>query len=299
MFVSSGQTPRTELIAEMIDALDIPIEATELGALDGLSPREIDELSARPGEPGIATRLSPDCEIAVSKQKIGERMAKLVAGFRPNEFDLVVILSTGLLRDFEIACPTVNAQRALESAVISLASHGASVGLIVPLEGQVDELDIPALQSYRIRASHALGGDRRALARALSDLADCDIIVLDSVSFSEADREMAAKLTGKPIVLARRIISSAIRLLLYSSQEINLPGMSAEVAKRVNRLTPRERQVMSLVAEGLSTKAIARQLGISPKTVEIHRSNLMAKLEVPSLAALVRLVVQAGIPREE
>lgn len=267
-----------------------------MGALDGLSAREIDALRIRPGETSIITKLANNREIVISKNRIGERMAKLVAAFRPNEFDLVVILSTGLFRDFESTCPTVNAQRALESAVISLAAQGSSVGLIQPLEQQINELDIPALQPYHITASYALDGDRQSLARALFDLADCEIIVLNSVSFSEADREMAAKVTGKPVVLARRIISSAIRLLLFRPQQISLPGMSGEFAERVNRLTARERQVMSLVAEGLSNKAIARQLGISPKTVEIHRSHVMSKMEVASSAALIRMVVQAGHP---
>lgn len=296
MFVSVGQTPRADLISEMLSSLDIQIEALELGALDGLSPRQIDELRVRPGEASIVTRLADNSEIVVSKPRIGERMAGLVAGFKPNEFDLVVILSTGLFRDFESTCPTVNAQRAIESAVISLAAQGSPIGLIQPLEQQIDELDIPALQPYRVTASHALDNDKQSLARALFDLADCEIIVLNSVSFTESDREMAAKVTGKPVVLARRIIASAIRLLLYRPQPISLPGMSGEFAERVNRLTPRERQVMSLAAEGLSNKAIARQLGISPKTVEIHRSHVMAKMEVTSSAALIRMVVQAGHP---
>lgn len=296
MFVSVGQTPRADLISEMLANLDIRIEALELGALDGLSPREIDDLRVRPGEASIVTRLADNTEIVVSKPRIAERMAGLVANFQPNEYDLVVILSTGLFREFESMCPTVNAQRALESAVISLAAQGSPIGLIQPLEQQISELDIPALQSYRITASHALDNDKQSLARALFDLAECEIIVLNSVSFSEADREMAAKVTGKPVVLARRIIASAIRLLLYRPQGISLPGMSGEFAERLNRLTARERQVMSLVAEGLSNKAIARQLGISPKTVEIHRSNVMSKMEVTSSAALIRMVVQAGHP---
>ena len=296
MFVSVGQSPRSDLIGDILANLDIPIEALELGALDGLSAREIDNLRVRPGETSIVTRLADNSEIVVSKARIGERMAQLVAAFRPNEFDLVVILSTGLFRDFDSTCLTVNAQRALESAVFSLAAQGSSVGLIQPLERQINELDIPALQPYRITASHALDNDKQSLARALFDLADCEIIVLNSVSFSEADREMAAKVTGKPVVLARRIIASAVRLLLYQSQPITLPGMSSEFTERVNRLTARERQVMSLVAEGLSNKAIARQLGISPKTVEIHRSNVMSKMEVASSAALIRMVIQAGHP---
>lgn len=294
MFVTVGQSPRTDLIAEMLDNLDLPIEALEIGALDGLSPREIEALRVRDGETSIVTKLADGSEIVVSKKRIGERTAWLAGRVRPHQYDLVVILSTGLFRDFESYCPTVNAQRALEFAVISLAAQGSSVGLIQPLQRQVAELDIPALQPYRVTASYADYGDSASLARALFDLADCEVIVLNSVGFTEADRETAAKVTGKPVVLARRIIACAIRLLLYNPQPIILPGVSPQLAERLLRLTPRERQVMSLVAEGLSNKAIARQLGISPKTVEIHRSNMMCKMEVTSAGALIRMVVAAG-----
>ncbi|MCJ9670677.1 MULTISPECIES: AroM family protein [unclassified Neorhizobium] len=296
MFLSVGQTPRADLIGDMLTNLDVPIEALEIGALDALSKAEIDDLRVRPGEQSIVTRLADNTDIVVSKPRIAERMAKIAAAFHPNEFDLVVILSTGLFRDFESTCPTVNAQRAMESAVISLAAHGSSVGLIQPLQQQIEELDIPALAPYKICASYAADGDRKLLAGALVDLADAEIIVLNSVSFTEADRQMVAKASGKPVVLARRIVASAIRLLLHRSQPVTLPGVSPEFAEKLLRLTPRERQVLSLVAEGLSNKAIARQLGISPKTVEIHRSNVMSKMEVTSSNALIRMVITAGHP---
>ena len=54
-------------------------------------------------------------------------------------------------------------------------------------------------------------------------------------------------------------------------------------------LTPREREVMELVAAGKPNKIIADDLGISPKTVEIHRGRVMGKLQVDSVAELVRL----------
>ncbi len=50
------------------------------------------------------------------------------------------------------------------------------------------------------------------------------------------------------------------------------------------------------MAEGLTSKAIGRQLAISPKTVEIHRSKVMGKMEVGSLGALIRLVMAAEAP---
>jgi RNA polymerase sigma factor (sigma-70 family) len=61
---------------------------------------------------------------------------------------------------------------------------------------------------------------------------------------------------------------------------------------RINSLTPREREVMDLVVEGKLTKQIALELGISAKTVEVHRSHVTKKMHVDSVAQLVRLVLE-------
>jgi FixJ family two-component response regulator len=63
------------------------------------------------------------------------------------------------------------------------------------------------------------------------------------------------------------------------------------VQKRFNQLTRREKQVMKLVAGGKLNKQIAAELHISESTVEYHRSNVMRKLEVKSLAELIKLTV--------
>jgi two-component system response regulator FixJ len=60
--------------------------------------------------------------------------------------------------------------------------------------------------------------------------------------------------------------------------------------KRVDSLTPREREVMRLLASGLANKGIAEALGISPRTVEIHRAHVMEKMSADSLPALVRMI---------
>ncbi|MCG3147036.1 MAG: Oxygen regulatory protein NreC [Verrucomicrobiae bacterium] len=63
----------------------------------------------------------------------------------------------------------------------------------------------------------------------------------------------------------------------------------------LDSLTPRERMVLQLVAEGHTNKAIADKLTISERTVEKHRANLMHKLHVPDIASLVRLALRHGI----
>ena len=60
-------------------------------------------------------------------------------------------------------------------------------------------------------------------------------------------------------------------------------------------LTPREREVIQLVAEGKSTKEVARALSLSVKTAETHRTNLMRKLDLHSVAALTLYAVRNGI----
>lgn len=62
---------------------------------------------------------------------------------------------------------------------------------------------------------------------------------------------------------------------------------------RLQALTPRERDVLDGLAKGLPNKTIAFDLGISPRTVEIHRANLMSKLEVRSLSEALRLAFAA------
>lgn len=62
---------------------------------------------------------------------------------------------------------------------------------------------------------------------------------------------------------------------------------------RLHSLTPREREVLDGLAQGLPNKTIAYDLGISPRTVEIHRSNLMLKLQVRSLSEALRIAFAA------
>jgi DNA-binding NarL/FixJ family response regulator len=65
------------------------------------------------------------------------------------------------------------------------------------------------------------------------------------------------------------------------------------------RLTPRQREILQLIAEGRSTKEIAQRLGLSVKTVETHRARLMERLGVRGVPGLVRYAISVGIIRPD
>src|SRR6266849_3297392 len=95
--------------------------------------------------------------------------------------------------------------------------------------------------------------------------------------------------------------------LVHAIEEVNegglyvSPGMSQAVFDVVNKaaaaepLSPRERQVVQLVAEGKSTKQVAELLNISVKTAEYHRGRVMDKLDIHDTAGLVRYAIRHGL----
>ncbi|PWR25126.1 response regulator FixJ [Zavarzinia aquatilis] len=70
---------------------------------------------------------------------------------------------------------------------------------------------------------------------------------------------------------------------------------NSEIVEKLGTLSEREREVLDGVVAGRPNKIIARDLGISPRTVEIYRAKVMAKMQADNLAALVRMTMAAGL----
>src|SRR5439155_639346 len=95
-----------------------------------------------------------------------------------------------------------------------------------------------------------------------------------------------------------RAIHEVLRGMMYLSPGVSQAVVEAYLAKSelpVDPLTPREREVLQLVAEGKSTKEIAQLLGISFKTAESHRTRIMKKTSIHETAGLVRYAVRRGL----
>ena len=98
--------------------------------------------------------------------------------------------------------------------------------------------------------------------------------------------------------LNRELLLRQIRVAIARDAQLRIRSAAHQsVGTRLSELTPRERQVMDLIIAGRLNKQIADELGLSPRTVEKHRAQIMAKMEANTVAELVHMVLQANQPK--
>jgi two-component system response regulator FixJ len=92
-----------------------------------------------------------------------------------------------------------------------------------------------------------------------------------------------------------QVLLDAVHRALQRDSEMRGQAMRlADIKERLQRLTPREREILDLIVAGRRNKVIAADLGISQSTVEAHRAKVMEKLEARSLSDLMRMVLLAA-----
>ena len=91
------------------------------------------------------------------------------------------------------------------------------------------------------------------------------------------------------------LIDAVLSALQTIDQRREKATDTAEINSRIATLTPREREVLEQLVAGNQNKTIAYNLGVSPRTVEVHRARVMDKMQARSLSALVRMTLTAGV----
>src|ERR1700760_1932163 len=113
----------------------------------------------------------------------------------------------------------------------------------------------------------------------------------DTAIAVQAMKAGAADFIEKPVDIGRLLATIDCAL----SSKSSIPSKISDAAKRIAMLSQRERQVLSGLLAGGINKTIAGDLGISVRTVEIHRARMLDRLGVQSLAEAIRLAVLAGL----
>lgn len=129
----------------------------------------------------------------------------------------------------------------------------------------------------------SMHSDRQFVTRMMS--AGASGYLLKDCAFEEVARAIRSVM-ARQIYLSPKIVSIVVKAFLRRSE----PSDSM-----LSVISPREREVLQLIAEGKTTKQIALRLHISAKTVDTHRRNIMDKLDIHSVAELTKYAIREGL----
>ena len=181
-----------------------------------------------------------------------------------------------------------------KSLAFLLASEGLPARLHESASGFLD--DAPRIEAGCIVTDVRMPGiDGIELIRRLKERGIAlPVIVMtghaDVPMAVEAMKEGAIDFLEKPF--GDEVFLAAVRSALARQEKDSHHGIQiTEIQGRFDALSERERQVLEGLVAGKANKAIAYDLGISPRTVEIYRANVMAKMQAKSLSELVRLAL--------
>lgn len=185
----------------------------------------------------------------------------------------------------------------------SLADLIRSVGLRVETFASAQEFaqtkrpDVPSCLVLDVRLKGLSGLD---LQKRLSE-GDVDIPIIFITGHGDIPMAVQAMKAGAVEFLRKPFRDQDLLDAIQQALERDCKAREqraevAELRSRFDSLTPREREVMALVAAGLLNKQVAGELGTSEASVKVHRQHVMEKIGAGSLAELVRMADKLGIP---
>lgn len=182
----------------------------------------------------------------------------------------------------------------LESAGFAVRTHDSANALLAALTGTtgciLTDVRMPEMDGLALQRHLAERGVRLPVI-VMTGHGDVPIAV-------QAMKAGASDFLEKPFDDSQ-LLAAVTNAIAASERSHDEEAAATDIARKLATLTPREREVLEKLVEGLPNKTIAYDLGSSPRTVEVHRARVMEKMGARSLPELVRMVLAAagnGVP---
>jgi len=214
-FLTIGQSPREDIMAELWPLLRPIFEVVEYGMLDGLSPGEIDALAPSEQEAHLVSRLRDGTQVLLSEQKISGLLLESIEYMigRLN-VGAVGILCTHEFQKRKFPFPVIFPAEQMKSHLDKIPDV-QKVGVVVPLESQIEMTQ----QKWGHKRAFVVSKSPYVEDKTWEDTADIlidekvDAVVLDCIGYTREDHREILGFLNLPVILPRTILASAINRL--------------------------------------------------------------------------------------
>lgn len=187
-------------------------------------------------------------------------------------------------------------ERADDIEVIGEATDGAeAVALVAEMQPDVIVMDVTMPEQNGIEATRLIRGSGVATEVVILSMHTEAALVRKAVQAGARAYVLKGAVTEELLLAVRSAHRGATYLSPMASESLLEPESASPSRAADDRLTARELEVLRLIGDGLTNRAIGKKLSISVKTVERHRTKLMAKLDAHSIVELMREAFRRGL----
>lgn len=214
--ITIGQSPRVDLIEDIMPILDEKFNIIEEGALDNFDLEYVREnLGPEPGHNILVSRMRDGEQVTLSEEKIIPLIQKCINDLEQKGCRIIVLLCTGKFPEFQHREILIYPQKLMHRLTEVLVEDGY-LGILVPDEKQIPRAkemwDSKGIKTKVVAASPYLSIDE--LKENCKSLSDTSIIYMDCMGYSKKMKDMVASITGKLVILSRNVVFAIVNQLV-------------------------------------------------------------------------------------
>ena len=210
--VTIGQSPRDDILSQMLPLLPVGLDIRQVGALDGLTCEQIAGLAPGPADYVLHTRLQDGSAVTVGGERIMVLLQSCLKQLEDEGANPVVLLCTGEFPELRSDTLLIEPDRLLVNVVRGLGPR--RVGVLVPLPSQIEAAAEKwrVLEAEVVFAAASPYGERIELTQAAEELEGypLDLVVMDCMGYTWAHRRVVMQATGRPVILASRVVARIV-----------------------------------------------------------------------------------------
>lgn len=220
--ITIGQSPRDDIVPQMIEQMGMPVDVMEQGAIDGLTYDEACQLQPRNGEPWVVSRMRDGAEVRLAKHELDPRMQRCVEELEGRGASFIVPLCASDWSSLRASGGFINPGVALPAIVQAMIRPGGTLGVVSPTKEQAEiaktrykDAGFPVISTYAQPYASA-DEQREQCERAARELKDSgvDLIYMGCMGHTVEMRETIRKGSGKPTITANGLIASLMKQAL-------------------------------------------------------------------------------------
>lgn len=219
--ITTGQSPRIDIIPELKEAIGIEVEIEERGVLDNFSLKEVENLDISSNDYTMVARMRNGKQIKIAERHIFEGTKKCIADLERIDVDLIILLCTGKFPDEITSRKLFLKPNKLIEKIVKFIPQDGFMAVIVPLMEQIPLIEkkwkkTNPNQKAIFDAVSPYTGTIKEIEKVAGRIAqtDASLVVLDCLGYNKRIKKIFRQVTRKPVLLPTTLLGKIVGELL-------------------------------------------------------------------------------------